>query len=152
MDGKVRTLGQGPHWTTILSVPPLPSPPTVASHRFPVAVTEAPLPCVLKLALVCLSFPQLNPTLNSPHPQLHLHPQPHPLPQHTPPATHPSSTHRHPALPFPHTPSSYLHSPLKSCACFSYDFIESTQSIWVQSDVQCLVLMTLNLNNTVQCK
>ena len=66
VDGKVKTLGQGPHWLTILSAPsnPLPSIPTpllpsVASSAAPLdplLLTDGtPLPCVLKLALVRLS-------------------------------------------------------------------------------------------------
>ena len=66
VDGKVKTLGQGPHWMTILSAPPNPLPSrstplllplaSIAVHLHPLLPANGlPLPCVLKLALVCLS-------------------------------------------------------------------------------------------------
>ena len=76
MDGKVKTLGQGPHWLTILSAPsnPLPSTPTpllpsVASSAAPLdplLLTDGtPLPYVLKLVLVRLSPITLTPSVVS---------------------------------------------------------------------------------------
>ncbi|KAL3143103.1 hypothetical protein ABBQ38_003376 [Trebouxia sp. C0009 RCD-2024] len=68
VDGKVRTLGQGPHWLTILSVPPrslplcstlLLPPSNAAPLTIPSTAAYLPCtppsragPCVLKLALV----------------------------------------------------------------------------------------------------
>ena len=58
VDAKVKNLGQGPHWTTILSAPPLPLLSTAAPLSLPSTAAALPLassaaPCVLKLALVC---------------------------------------------------------------------------------------------------
>ncbi|KAL3143095.1 hypothetical protein ABBQ38_003368 [Trebouxia sp. C0009 RCD-2024] len=68
VDGKVRTLGQGPHWLTILSAPSQPllppfmalsSPSNTSSSTIPSTAAPRPStppstagPCVLKLALV----------------------------------------------------------------------------------------------------
>ena len=79
VDYKVKTLGQGPHWMTILSAPPNPmasvSTPLLIPAAFPAAPLHAALPsndipllCVLKLALVCLFTDALTPSPSPPHP------------------------------------------------------------------------------------